>query len=319
MNNSFWYSSFIPYNCMANAKDVNKKQLNSFKNAQEARNAFMNLYNLALDTFEWDGLPDTCNSRFLEMQLLIMGNACLYNDPSQGFQTLGFMPMEFNIYGEPATGTAYGFFGQAKKVICYLDGSYNDSANAVMCRDNISSYPMINFIITYADRLSDLMRSMDTAAWLLQLPYIVTCEQSQVNSFDQLFKKVGEHYPYIPVSDALNPDSINAINLNPNTDTLKTLWDQYRNIDNEIRTFLGIQNQCNSDKKERLIVDEVNSNNEITNDYLYLRLRQREDFCKKINAFFGLNVSVKVNKSREFSLIDQTKSSNEKGGTENAI
>ena len=243
----------------------------------------------------------------------------LKHNPNQGFQTLGFMPMEFNINGEPATGTAYGFFGQAKKVICYLKGSYNDNVNAVVCRDNISSYPMINFIITYADRLSDLMRSMDTASWLLQLPYIVTCEQSQVNSFDQLFKKVGEHYPYIPVSDALNPDSINAINLNPNTDTLKTLWDQYRNIDNEIRTFLGIQNQCNSDKKERLIVDEVNSNNEITNDYLYLRLRQREEFCKKINDFFGLNVSVKVNKSREFSLIDQTKSSNEKGGTENAI
>lgn len=312
MNTNFWYSSFIPYNCMANAKDVNKKKLNAFKNAQEARNAFMNLYNLALDTFEWEGLPETCNARFLEMQLLIMGAACMYKDPEKGFQTLGFLPMKFNIYGEPESGTAYGFFGSAKNVTCYLDGSYNDIANAVMVRDNISNYPMINFIISYADRLSDLMRSMDTAAWLLQLPYIVTCEQSQVPSFDALFKKVGEHYPYVPVSDALNPDSINSINLNPNPEVLRVLWDQYRNLDNEIRTFLGIQNQCNSDKKERLIVDEVNSNNEITNDYLYLRLRQREKFCEEVNKFFGLNVSVKINKSREFSLMDNMQEKEEK-------
>lgn len=310
MNNEFWYSSFIPYNCMANAKGVNKKKLNNFKNMQEARNAFMNLWNLALDTFEWKNLPETCNARFLEMQFLIMGAACMYKDPEQGFQTLGFMPKQFNIYGEPSSGTCYGFFGQTKEAVCYLEGSYNDNANCVIARDNISAYPVINYIITYAERLSELMRSMDTASWLLQLPYLITCEQSQVNSFDELFKKVGEHYPYIPVSDALNPDSINAINLNPNPEVLRTLWDQYRNIDNEIRTFLGIQNQCNSDKKERLLVDEVNSNNEITNDYLYLRLRMRKQFCEQINKFWGLNVGVEINKSREFSLMEQYKPNN---------
>ena len=176
--------------------------------------------------------------------------------------------------------------------------------------------------IKFGDALENIFEDYFRALGFEMLPKRLSARETKDNKdydIDQLFKKVGEHYPYIPVSDALNPDSINAINLNPNTDTLKTLWDQYRNIDNEIRTFLGIQNQCNSDKKERLIVDEVNSNNEITNDYLYLRLRQREDFCKKINDFFGLNVSVKVNKSREFSLIEQTKPSNEKGGNENAI
>lgn len=320
MNTNFWYSSFIPSGCVLDGK-VNKKKLNEIKNMQEARNTFMNLFNLALDTFEWKGLPGTCNARFLEMQLLIMGNACMYKDPSQGLQTLGFLPMEFNIYGEPSTGTAYGFFGQAKKVNCYLEGSYNDIANAVMVRDNISSYPFLNYIITYSERLSDIMRSMDTASWLLQLPYLITCEQSQTATFDALFKKVGEHYPYIPVSDALNPDSIRSINLNPNPEILRTLWDQYRNLDNEIRTFLGIQNQSNSDKKERLLVDEVNSNNEITNDYIELRLRQREKFCEDVNKFFGLNVSVSVNKSREFVLMDQVKDNkqNEKEDDNNEI
>lgn len=320
MNTNFWYSSFIPYSCMANAKGVNKKKLNSFKNCREAQNAFMDLFNLALDTIIIEGLPETCNNRFLQMQLLIMGGACIYKDPSQGYQSLGALPMRFNIYGEPESGTAYGFFGEAKNVKFFLDGSYNEDANAVFCRDNTAGYPFINYVITYAERLANIMRAMDTSAQNLQLPYIISCEQSQTATFDALFDKIGEHFPYVAVSDALNPNAINAISLNPNPEILKTLWEQYLNLRNQARMFLGISSAENVDKKERLLVDEVNANEEVTNDYLALRLAQQEEFCDRCNKYFGLNMKAKLNPSREFNLKPQDDLKNSmKGEQNNAI
>ena len=302
MNMDFWYNTFIPYASLANSKNVNKKKLNAFKNSAERRNAFMNLYNLALDTFEWEGLPETCDARFLEMQLLVMGYAGIYNNPDAGLQTLGFLPLRFNTYGQPVEGNAFGYFGQVDKVNCFVKGSINDNANAVMLRDNLSAYPMINYITMYAERLANTMNAIDSTSFNLQIPYLITCEQSQVNSFKELFNKVDMHEPVIPVSDALNPDNIQPMILNPNPEILRAQWDHYRNLDNEIRTFLGIQNQCNNDKKERLLVDEVNSNNAVTDDHIAMRLRQREEFCENINSFFGLNVSVKINESRSMDM-----------------
>lgn len=302
MNTQTWYGTMLPYNTMCNTKNINKKKLNSFKNCQVKRNIFISLWNLALDSFKWEGLPETCNSRFLETQLITSGFGAIVNNANAGYQSLGAMPMKFNIYGEPSDGTVYGFFGEAKKCKFYLDGGENTGADAVLCRDNISNYPYINYIIDYADRLADLIRAQDTAAWLLQLPYIITCEQSQENTFKALFDKVDEHMPYVTVSNALNPETINALNLNPQPMVLEALWTQYKNMEGEIKTLLGITNNPAKDKKERLITDEIASSNEITNDYLYLRLKEREIFAERCNRYFGLNIKVTVNESREFQL-----------------
>ena len=56
-------------------------------------------------------------------------------------------------------------------------------------------------------------------------------------------------------------------------------------------TFLGVGN-AKQDKKERLVADEVNANNEQIETSRYSMLQARQDACKQINEMFGLNVSV---------------------------
>ena len=54
---------------------------------------------------------------------------------------------------------------------------------------------------------------------------------------------------------------------------------------------LGINNN-NTDKKERLLVDEVNANNEfilVNIDHMY---EERKKACEEINRKFGLNITV---------------------------
>ena len=60
---------------------------------------------------------------------------------------------------------------------------------------------------------------------------------------------------------------------------------------NELLTFLGINNH-NVQKAERLLVDEVNANNDfilVNLDHMY---DEREKAVKEINEKFGLNIKV---------------------------
>ena len=62
---------------------------------------------------------------------------------------------------------------------------------------------------------------------------------------------------------------------------------------NECMSFLGLNN-ANTDKKERMITDEVNANNELIEMFLWVMLNTRQEACREIKEKFGIDVQVKV-------------------------
>lgn len=301
-----WYSSFIP-GFLFQGDNKNLKKLNEFENKIEAQNMFMQLLNLTLDTYKWNNLPDTCNSRFLEMMLIVNGWACLRNDSQYGLQSLGFLPRQFNIYGECTTGTAFGFFGGAMQCECFSEGSLNENIDTVYCRCNMANYPMINYIKIYSKRLSSLMRSMDTLSNQLKTPYFVRCEESQVNTVKEMLKKQQDNEIAIIGSKVLDGRIFEVLQTGVQGGNLEIMRNQYTEVMNMFLTLIGVANISNSTKRERMIVAEANSNNEIINDYLYEGLTQRKLFCEQCNKVFGTNISVEVNETREYTIENEKK------------
>ena len=298
-----FYNIFVPMGFFGTDKLKNRKKAAQLQNNREFMNCFINLYNLATDTFKWNDLPDTCDARFLEM-MLMMGNACMRYDDNEGFQTLGFMAKEFNIYGNPVSGSAFGYSGGFKPCTLYVPGADNEGVNTVMCRDNLTGYAMINYIESAAQRLADVKRSMDVAVNTLKQPYFIRCEETQKETVERILNKANDNEIAIIASSALNPNSVEVLQTGANPAVMETYWQHYDNLLNEIKNILGITNGTNLDKKERLLVDEVNNTNEQKDDNLSIRLRQREKFCEEVNEAFGLNISVEVNEAREFSMND---------------
>lgn len=66
---------------------------------------------------------------------------------------------------------------------------------------------------------------------------------------------------------------------------------ELRKLENEFCTDLGIPNS-NTDKKERLITDEVNSNNTETMLRADLWLERLKSCCEAVNKMYDLNISV---------------------------
>ena len=76
------------------------------------------------------------------------------------------------------------------------------------------------------------------------------------------------------------------------------IMDYKKEIWNEALTFLGINNIM-LEKKERLVSDEANSNNELINLNLQSYLIPRMEACKQFNKLYGLEgtdkeISVRV-------------------------
>ena len=61
---------------------------------------------------------------------------------------------------------------------------------------------------------------------------------------------------------------------------------------NEVFTDLGINN-ANMDKRERMVANEVEANNEQVKASEDVMLKAREQACKEINRIFGTNISVR--------------------------
>ena len=105
-----------------------------------------------------------------------------------------------------------------------------------------------------------------------------------------VYQKYEGNEPVIYGVKNLMPDDIQVLKTDAPfvSDKLQILK---RQIWNEALTYLGIEN-ANTEKRERLVTDEISSNLGGVSAQRFTRLNARKDACKKINKMFGLNIDV---------------------------
>ena len=287
-----WLSNMFPwfdYNALS------KKKVALYENDIEFQNMFYNLLNILMYSFSIEGLPDSCNERFFKLNLIFNGYAALIKDPDLGYLSLGVRPTvnsnQLNIYGEFPDVMAFGWNGFNKQYKNYMYGTDNSDAEAVICRDNDLMYPMVNIIWMYAKRLTDTMRTLDVTARKLKTPYFITCDEAQKSSIKKILDDVDFNQDSIIANRSTMPNEFNVLQTGVQPESVRVLWEHYSNLESEIRTFLGINSAANLDKKERLVVDEAEANDILTDINIQYRLKNYQQFCDTVNNIWGLNIS----------------------------
>ena len=119
-------------------------------------------------------------------------------------------------------------------------------------------------------------------------------------SFKQAIKQKQDNEPVIFADKNLDTNDVTVLNT-----TAPIVFDklqvQKTNVLNECLTFLGINN-ANTDKRERLVTNEVESNNEMIQVNSDVMLEARKQACKEINEMFGLNISVERRRNLKIDL-----------------
>lgn len=237
---------------------------------------------LACSAFEWGGLPDGIEEKFIESYLFDYGKAVFFRDPHMSYMCLEAHDSgEMNVYGEPLFYMATGFNYHRRL----------SAEDCVIIDNNQHHKATHDFVMFYVNKLSEAERTMDVNVKACKTPYIIACDDKDVLTFKRIFQMIDGNTPAIYADKGLNLDALNVLK----TDAKflgNDLMDYKKSVENELLTFLGFDNLA-VDKKERVNLSEANSNNQITQSFAELQLNSRTLACERINEMFGLNLSVK--------------------------
>ena len=237
---------------------------------------------ICINEHEWEGLPDGIESRHIERLLFNPGFAVFFRDPRMSYMVLeGSADGRRNVYGDPLGYRVHGNNYQR----------HLRADDCVIIRNNLLGLPTEPFIQHYVNKITEAERTMDVNIKACKTPVVFACDDKDVLTFKRIFQQVDGNVPAIFADRGLNLDSIQAF-LTGVKFMGNELMDYKRSVESDLLTFIG-QNNTPVDKKERLITDEAEANDQLIQSFADLQLVARQQACKEINEKFGLNITVR--------------------------
>ena len=246
------------------------------------------LTNLATNRFEWVGMPNTVDTRFLELTLHFHGLAVFYYEPSMSryLALRAAAAGNVNMYDNPTAFTVYG------NTMINRTLSRGSKEKFVPIWSNYMRMPEQDIVNVYANRLATLDTTIDVNAQQMRVPVVLAAPPQMRLSIQNMYKQWIEGQPAILATDggldALR-DSLGAFPFSPNEKILGEVQVAKTRIWNECMTILGLNN-ANQDKKERLVSDEVAANNDQVQALRNANMTPRQEAAEMINDLYGLSV-----------------------------
>lgn len=272
------------------------------KRAEQRENVVMNnhtylmyfwrLLDLAMSVFEWKNLPKGVDARMLEMWLLRNGVAVFFYDEDlkyseladhqapEGYAVLQVMAQGmWDMYNYPTDRMAYSVNGININL---------DRTNSVLMFNDYLRVPMIPTLQLYAQRLAEIDRTIDVNVMNQKTPKIIKCKDKERLTLQNMMMEVQGNVYWVMADKSLDMEQVEVLDVSSPYvgNELQILKHQYWN---EVLTFLGIEN-VTTEKKERLVSNEVMSNMGDVEAQRFTRLNARKLACKEINELFGLEV-----------------------------
>lgn len=242
---------------------------------------------IAINQFKWEwdeaAVSPDLTEAIIEEYLFTHGKAIFFRDPAMQHMCLEVQDgHKLNVYGKPLNYNAIGF-------------GYNKTYKADKCviiENNKLRLPTKGFLLFYINKIAEAERTADVNVKACKTPIIFACDDKDVLTFKRIFQQVDGNVPAIFADKGLNLDAIEAFDTKAKF-MGNELRDYIKGVENDLLTFLGVNNPA-VDKRERLLTDEVNSNNELIDEFFQLQLEARERACEAINKMFPeVKISVK--------------------------
>ena len=239
---------------------------------------------LALNRYKWENLPNGIESRYIEQMLYDNGECAMFDHPDLGLCVLRSSSREnLNIYGEPTKLSLTGF-NEHRTVM--MD-------DCIRILNNDLGLPTQENILYYARRMAEIDDIIMQNLRQQRVPYLFATNENNSFSMKALYERIYQGDSAIFVDkEMLNGQSENIMVIPTIAPYLvDKLQIQKQEMERELLTLLGINNTL--EKKERLLQDETNSNNQFIKMSSDIGFKQRQLACEMINQKFGLQVTVK--------------------------
>lgn len=243
------------------------------------------LSNIMSGIFTYDNIPKPLIKR-LNTSFFTSSYVGAYEDDKLGIVVAPCTPIgKINNWGEYPSYDLILPSGKTKRVnIDDVVIGYNYDLPTVC--DSVLCYE-------YAKQIAEIKISIDNAIILSRKTAMV--EVPSENATNEVLTKFNNHSVGVPiiVSKSRPEEEFKTLELaNPNS--IDDYYNGLRDILNEFLTTTGLSSLVNPNKKERLITDEISSNDDIKNTLLSNRITNRELFITSINEKFDTDWKVSV-------------------------
>lgn len=246
---------------------------------------------LARSVFKWNNLPNGMNEKWIENFLFKYGECVFWKNPNTGFMvTQCNASGNLNNYEEPTKCFPVGLDIPTTELKVGKD--------CVLIRNNDERVPTSFPVKLFAYRLAEISRTIDININAQKTPVLVVTTDKQKLTLKNIYSQWNGYEPVIYGDKNLDTPELLRVLKTDAPVVFPELQVQKQTIWNECLTFLGINN-ANTEKRERLITDEVEANNNHIDLSADCLLKSRQRACEEINKIFGTNISVELRENTE--------------------
>lgn len=243
--------------------------------------------------FEFSGIPDTWDYDYFLTRLFIDGHIAV-TDTEIGVIPLRCGITGVNVFEHPTTAIfANPVLGNFQRDL-FGDDPKTSCALIKLQYDYTGVMPIV---YKYAALLSECDISINVNLRNSKVAFIGFVDSKQQSAtMEKLFTEIESGKPavYVKKADALSQNDI-YYNHVKETYIANDVQLLKQSIINDFLTEVGLNN-ANTDKRERLIVDEVNANDEEIRANVQHWLDTMDEGIRRANSLFGLNLNVTLRK-----------------------
>lgn len=243
----------------------------------------------AISVFDWT-IPDTWAKNFLLYCLYCWGYVAVFETD------------KFGVIYQPCALRGYDVFYRPTHAVIanplikgILEPRIGKECELLRLMPDYGG--IMDIVTHYAELMAIATETAGINLFNSKLSYVFMAQgKASAETFKKLYDKLSSGSPAVVVDKSMaNPDGtppwqLFLQNIGQNYITDRLLEDM-RKLEAMYDTDIGIPNS-NTEKKERLITDEVNANNVETKAKCDLWLEELRESCRKINAMFGIDLAV---------------------------
>ena len=250
------------------------------------------LFKKVLSVFDFEGLPELWAENYFKAILFGRGFISIFDDPNYGV-----------ICQECSLSDTYSLFRQPTRIIIanpFFKKSFQlkvgKTCEILKVQPDYRS--VLDIVALYADMMAVSAETLAVNMLNSKVSYTFFAQnRNMAESFKKMYDQMASGQPFVVVDKDLQAEDgsknwdVFFQNVGQNYIVSSVLNDM-KTIEDQFNTRIGIPN-ANTQKRERLISSEVESNDVDTQALVNVWLDTMEEDLKTINSRYGLNISVK--------------------------
>lgn len=273
--------------------DKNYKQLiktNVLEKARQTRHMYNTKYfDIFMNSLVFEGNIDDQQKHFVMKKLYADGKIACW--PIKNTDMLGFAPFtefEYNMYDFP------------EKI--YLTNTRNVSTSIVPNKPMVVNKDVVigyyskshkaprEIVNWYIDRIVQAEMVINTNIALQNIPFLIKANNKNIDKMKNIVNRILNN-EMVLFADTDVLDDIDCLNTSAPY-LIDKLYDYKLKIENELLTFLGVNNNP-VNKQSGVTVEEVNSNNDFIDASDDVHTDEMRDFCKRVELVFNTSLTVR--------------------------